>query len=88
MLFRRLPECPVKASELVRTATEATYLAWRKRYGELPPERLRTEIGFRAIRSRNPGYCYKIAGYQIDRVVRDKLYLWAPTLSDLQDRTS
>lgn len=78
MLFRRLPPCLVKARELIRTATQATYLAWQERYGALPPERLRTEVDIRAVRSSNPGCCYKLAGYVVDRVVRGKLYLWAP----------
>ena len=78
MMFRRLPSCPVLASDLIRTATAATYTAWADRYGALPPERLRTEIGIGAVKSRNPGYCYKVAGYVPDRVVRGKLYLWAP----------
>jgi hypothetical protein len=78
MLFRRLPECPVIASKLVRTATEATYIAWMRKYGELPKERLRTEVDIRKIKSDNPGYCYKLAGYTKDRIVRGKLYLWAP----------
>lgn len=78
MLFRRLPGCPVQASDLIRTATSATYAAWEQRYGSLPTERLRTEIGIKAIKSKNPGYCYKVAGYKKDRVVNGKLYLWAP----------
>jgi len=78
MLFRRLPECPVLASDLIRSATSATYSAWASRYGELPQERLRTEIGISAVRSTNPGYCYLVAGYERDRVVRGKLHLWAP----------
>jgi len=80
MLFRRLPPCPVVASELIRTATAATYLTWVDKYGSLPEERLRTEIGIRSVKSPNPGYCYKVAGYTKDRVVRNKLYLWAPAL--------
>lgn len=78
MLFRRLPECSVNASDLIRSATAATYQAWEERYGELPKERLRTEIGLKKVKSSNPGYCYKLAGYTKDRIVRDKLYLWAP----------
>lgn len=66
------------ASDLIRSATAATYSAWSARYGSLPPERLRTEIGIAAVRSTNPGFCYKAAGYEPDRVVRGKLYLWAP----------
>ena len=50
----------------------------RNRYGELPPERLRTEIGIKQVKSRNPGFCYLKAGWARDRVVRGKLYMWAP----------
>ena len=78
MLFRRLPPCPVVASDLVRSATAATYWAWADRYGPLPLERLRTEIGIHRVASRNPGYCYKLAGYTGGHVVRGKLYLYAP----------
>ena len=76
MLFRNLG--PRQSSELIRDALAMTYAEWAKRYGSLPPERLRTEIGISSIKSRNPGYCYKIAGWTKDRVVRGKLYLWAP----------
>lgn len=78
MLFRRMPECPEHASDLVRSATSETYRMWVERYGALPAERLRTEIGIGAVKSSNPGYCYKLAGYTVDRVVCGKLYLWAP----------
>lgn len=78
MMFRRLPGCPVVASELIKTATDATYLVWVERYGEIPSERLRTEIDIKAVRSTNPGCCYKLAGYVPDKVVRGKLYLFAP----------
>lgn len=81
MIFRRLPGCPVRASDLIRSATEATYIAWVQRYGELPEERLRTEIGISAVKSTNPGYCYKLAGYEVDKVVRGELYLYAPILA-------
>jgi hypothetical protein len=77
-MFRRLPECPASASSLIASATEATYHAWYARYGVLPSERMRTEIEIKSVRSSNPGYCYKLAGYTIDRIVRGKLYLWAP----------
>jgi hypothetical protein len=79
MLFRRMPTCQVRASDLIRSATELTYQLWQEKYGVLPEERLRTEIGVREVKSRNPGYCYQCAGYEKDRVVRGKLYLWAPT---------
>jgi hypothetical protein len=76
MLFRNLGAG--LSSELIRSALVATYHAWRDRYGALPTERLRTEIGIAAVRSRNPGFCYLMAGWRRDRVVRGKLYLWAP----------
>jgi len=78
MLFRRLPECAALASDLISTATAATYAVWAWRYGELPAERLRTEVDIRRVKSSNPGYCYKVAGYTPLRTVRGKLYLEAP----------
>lgn len=76
MLFRNLGD--QLSSDLIREATALTYDLWREKYGALPAERLRTEIGIREIRSTNPGYCYKVAGYVADRTVKGKLYLWAP----------
>ena len=80
MLFRRLPGCPVIASELIKTATQATYKSWKLKYGKIPKERLRTEIEIAKVRSINPGYCYKLAGYEKDQIVRGKLYLYATIL--------
>jgi hypothetical protein len=76
MLFRNLG--PVLSSTLIREATALTYDLWAARYGSLPAEPLRTEVDMAAVRSSNPGYCYKMAGYVPDRVVRGKLYLLAP----------
>lgn len=76
MLFRNLGAG--LSSELIRAATARTYEEWAKRYGSLPQERLRTEIGIKGVRSTNPGCCYLKAGWVRDRVVRGKLYLWAP----------
>jgi hypothetical protein len=81
MLFRNLYDGNERghlSSQLIVSATARTYEEWAKRYGALPAERLRTEIDTRAIKSPNPGYCYKVAGWIPDRVVRGKLYLWAP----------
>lgn len=78
MLFRNLGAG--LSSDLVRSATARTYEEWAKRYGEMPVERLRTEIGIKGVRSTNPGCCYLKAGWVKDRVVRGKLYLWAPAL--------
>jgi len=76
MLFRNLGAG--LSSELIRSALERTYEEWVTRYGVLPAERLRTEVDTRAVLSRNPGYCYKQAGWVPERVVRGKLYLLSP----------
>jgi hypothetical protein len=76
MLFRNLGAD--LSSELIESALEETYKHWIARYGVLPDERLRTEIDIRKVRSNNPGYCYKVAGWEVDRIVRGKLYMWAP----------
>lgn len=76
MLFRNLGAG--LSSELIRSAVRATMEFWQQRYGWLPAERLRTEIDTRAVRSINPGCCYLKAGWTRDRIVRGKLYLYAP----------
>jgi hypothetical protein len=76
MMFRNLGGA--LSSALIVEAVRRTYEEWEIRYGSLPLERLRTEVDTRAVRSRNPGYCYKMAGWIPDRVVRGKLYLFAP----------
>ena len=76
MLFRNLGAG--LSSELIESATARTYEEWLRRYGSIPEERLRTEIEIGAVRSRNPGYCYKVAGWEFDRIVRGKLYMFAP----------
>ena len=78
MLFRRLPECPVLASDLVITATDATYYFWLAKYGTLPTIPLRTEIGIKNVKSTNPGYCYRLAGWTPGPVKRGLLHLYAP----------
>lgn len=78
MLFRRMPECPDSASELIRQATRVTYALWAARYGRLPLERLRTEIDPSRIRSTNPGYSYKLAGWHSPQTRGGKLHLYAP----------
>ena len=82
MLFRNLGAG--LSSELIASATEATYREWIKRYGNLPEERLRTEVGIKEIKSTNPGFCYQRAGWVKDRIVRGKLYLWAPEMEIIQ----
>ena len=66
------------ASELIEAATEATYRLWRDRYGELPAERLRTEVDPRRVKSDDPGRCYMLAGWHKGPLRRGKLILYAP----------
>lgn len=83
MMFRNLGAG--LSSDLIQEATEETYRQWVIRYGSLPEEKLRTEIGVRSVLSANPGYCYQRAGWTVERdaqgrrVVRGgKSFLWAP----------
>jgi len=76
MLFRNLGS--TLSSRLILSATAATYQAWPQRYGALPVETLRTEVDPKMTRSKNPGFCYKMAGYHSARAVRGKVYLDAP----------
>ena len=78
MLFRNLGAG--LSSELIQSPLETTYMEWEKRYGMLPAERLRTEIGVKQIKSSNPGYCYIAAGWEPGPIVRGKRYLYAPEL--------
>lgn len=76
MLFRNLGQA--LSSDLIRAATRATYAHWLTRYGSLPDVRLRTEIKISAVRSTNPGYCYRCAGWERGETKRGKLFLYAP----------
>lgn len=79
MLFRNLGNR--LSSELIEYATWATYMEWHKKYGSLPLELLRTEIDPKRVKSSNPGYCFKRAGYHSQRMVRGKIYLYAPCIT-------
>lgn len=45
-----------------------------------PPgrERLRTEVDISKVASRNPGFCYMMAGWEKGIIKNKKLFLWAP----------
>ena len=75
-LFRNLGPC--LSSVLIRTATELTYRFWLRRYGELPPVRLRTEIRVDAVKSTDPGHCYRMAGWERGETRRGILFWYAP----------
>ncbi len=80
MLFRNLGAG--LSSDLIRSATAETYSRWKERYGEIPRERLRTEIGIRKVRSRNPGACYQLAGWERGPVRRKIQFFYAPERAD------
>lgn len=77
MIFRNLGAG--LSSDLIIAATEMTYMEWARRYGEIPAERLRTEIDIRKVRSTNPGFCYMKAGWERGPQKRGKLFLYAPS---------
>jgi hypothetical protein len=76
MMFRNLGAG--LSSTLIADATEETYRQWVRRYGALPSERLRTEIGVSMVRSRNPGYCYERAGLERGEIRNGVRFYWAP----------
>ena len=76
MLFRNL--YAGTASELIIDATQRTYEEWVRRYGSLPLERLRTEIGVKHVRSTDPGRCYRLAGWEEGPLRRGKRIFYAP----------
>jgi hypothetical protein len=79
MMFRNLGAG--LSSELICDATWETYRQWIVRYGQLPNERMRTEIDVRRVRSSNPGYCYERAGWKRGAVRNGKRFFWAPTFA-------
>lgn len=86
MMFRNLGAG--LSSWLIQDATEETYRQWIVRYGSLPPERLRTEIGVKSVRSNNPGYCYERAGWERGQTRNGKLFYWAPATTKLHSPLS
>jgi hypothetical protein len=52
-----------RSSDLIKTAMDRAWMRW-------PGERLFTYVNPRKIASRNPGYCFKAAGWK--RVGRTK----------------
>lgn len=77
MLFRNLGI--FRSSDLIALALEMTYREWRLKYGTLPGVRLRTEIDVRRVKSTNPGYCYRCAGWESGPTKRGKKFFYAPT---------
>lgn len=56
-VFRRETQCPYRASDMIRAAMDLAWLRW-------PGKRLYTYVNASRIRSVNPGYCFKRAGWR------------------------
>lgn len=79
-LFRREPHCPHLASDLIRDAVAAT----RWRYGDPPPQGFVTFINRSKTRSkRDPGYCYRMAGWSFWGRTKAGLYALGLTATEL-----
>lgn len=76
-------EGPLRSSMLI---AEASKLAWER----WPRQRLYTYVNPRAIRSTNPGYCFKVAGWQCCGITAARklvvLERWPDPLSLLASR--
>jgi len=86
-IFRN--ESSTRSSSLIAAALLQTYLVWQRRYREIPPEDLTTEIDIEATADRRsksapPGICYRHAGWDFVRHVpkghgrSEKVVLRAP----------
>lgn len=78
-IFRN--ETLILSSTLIAEATERTYAFWLRHYGGVPPVPLTTEVDpERIIHKRDPGRCFRKAGWRVVRTVRGLLVLEAPEL--------
>lgn len=76
-IFRN--ESLVLSSVLIVEATERTYRFWRRRYHGLPSVPLTTEVDpARTLKKRDPGRCFRKAGWSDVGVVRGLWVLQAP----------
>lgn len=82
-IFRN--EGPHRSSDLIREATVRTILHWRRRYGAEPSVPLTTEINPAAVRrKRDPGRCFRRAGWREVGVSRGLVVLQAPQLGEVR----
>ena len=76
---------PHLSSDLVREATERTFVYWRRKWGGLPPVPLRTEVDpDKTRRKRDPGRCFVKAGWRRlkERTTKGLVQLEAPMPPD------
>ena len=76
-IFRN--EGPHLSSALIRVATAMTLAYWPRRYGALPPVPLTTEVDPKKTRrKRDPGRCFRRAGWTEVGIARGLVVLQAP----------
>lgn len=76
-IFRN--EGPTLSSTLIREATSLTFGFWRAHYGAVPPVPLTTEIdSAKTRRKRDPGRCFRRAGWRLARIARGLHVFEAP----------
>lgn len=76
-IFRN--EGPHLSSVLVAEATRRTYDYWTRRFGQLPSVPLQTEVDpLRTRRKRDPGRCFRRAGWTVVGEARGLVVLQAP----------
>lgn len=76
-IFRN--ESLVLSSALITEATDRTYVYWSRRYHALPPVPLTTEVDpTKTLRKRDPGRCFRRAGWTVVGIVRGLVVLQAP----------
>lgn len=61
-------ESSIRASDLIREAMELAWARW-------PGERLYTYVNGKKIKSTNPGYCFKMAGWKTSGVTKGGLLI-------------
>ncbi len=68
-----------RSSDLIREATDRTFLYWRRHYGATPAVPLTTEVDpAKTRRKRDPGRCFLRAGWRRLGVVRGLVVFQAP----------
>jgi len=78
-IFRN--ETLILSSALIEEATERTYAFWLRHYSGLPSVPLTTEVDpERVLRKRDPGRCFRRAGWTVRGIVRGLVVLQAPEL--------
>lgn len=78
-LFRN--ESSRKSSDIILEAEQAAFERWG-------PNRLYTYVDPKAVRSPNPGYCFKVAGWKFVRLSAGGKHLLAKELTVPSDRSA